>query len=184
LNGTVNPNGTSTTVTFEYGLTTSYGSIAVAAESPVTGSSVTSVSRAVTGLAPATLYHFRVVAVNAGGTTPGLDQTFTTNPLGPAVTTGSATGVTASGATLNGLVNALNASTTVTFEYGLTASYGSTVDAVESPVTGSSETPVSKAITGLAPNTLYHYRIVGVNSFGTTNGLDRTFITAAVVERC
>ena len=179
LNGSVNAYGTSTAVTFEYGPTTGYGTTVTAAESPVTGSDDTSVSKEITGLAPATLYHYRVIAVNAGGITNGLDQTFTTNPLGPTANTNPATGVTTTGATLNGIVNAVNASTTVTFEYGQTASYGSTVTADQSPVTGSSDTPVSKAITGLAPNTQYHFRAAGVNTNGSAQGSDLTFTTSA-----
>jgi len=49
LNGTVNANGDSTTVTFEYGLTTSYGNTVTAAQSPVTGATPTAVSKAITG---------------------------------------------------------------------------------------------------------------------------------------
>jgi phosphodiesterase/alkaline phosphatase D-like protein len=180
LNGTVNASGSSTAVTFEYGLTTGYGSSVTATQSPATASSDTPVSKAISGLSPATLYHFRVVAVSAGGTMHGLDQTFTTNPLGPGATTGSASSITAGGATLNGTVNALGTSADVSFVYGLTTGYGSSVTAAESPVTGSSDTPVSKAISGLTPNTVYHFRVVGVNTNGTTNGLDQTFTTAAI----
>ena len=97
----------------------------------------------------------------------------------PTVTTDAATGVSSSGATLNGTVNANNDSTTVTFEYGLTTSYGTTVTADQSPVTGSVDTAVSKAITGLSATTLYHYRVVGTNSGGATNGADMTFTTSA-----
>ncbi|HPG40304.1 MAG TPA: FlgD immunoglobulin-like domain containing protein [bacterium] len=93
------------------------------------------------------------------------------------VTTDAAANVSADGATLNGTVNANNASTTVTFEYGLTTGYGSTVTADESPVTGGTATAVSYTLTGLLPGTTYHYRAVGVNSKGTTNGDDVTFDT-------
>ncbi len=95
----------------------------------------------------------------------------------PVVTTNAVSSITVGGATLNGTVNANNASTTVTFEYGLDTAYGNSVTAEQSPVTGMSSTAVSKAITGLTPNTLYHYRVVGSNVAGTTNGLDQTFTT-------
>ena len=101
------------------------------------------------------------------------------NSLGspPMVTTGAATNVTTNSATLNGIVNANNASTTVTFQYGLTTSYGSTVTADQSPVTGSTNTAVSKGITGLTLSTTYHYRLVAVSSKGTSYGSDMTFMT-------
>ncbi len=179
VNGTVNAYNNSTTVTFEYGETVAYGTTVTAAESPVTGNTATAVSYALTGLTPNTLYHYRVVGVNGAGTTNGGDMTFTTLPVPPVVTTSAATGIGTTTATLNGTVNANNASTTVTFEYGLTSVYGTTVTADQSPVTGITDTAVSSALTGLTPNTTYHYRVVGVNPGGTTNGADMTFTTAA-----
>jgi uncharacterized protein (TIGR02145 family) len=65
LNGIVNTYGLSTTVTFEYGTTTGYGSIVTATQSPVTGDSITNVSVNISGLTPRTPYHFRVRAENS-----------------------------------------------------------------------------------------------------------------------
>jgi hypothetical protein len=78
LNGTVNPQGANTSVTFQYGTTTGYGSTATVTGSPFTGSSGTSVSAALTGLLPGTLYHYQVLATNSTDSTPGTDMTFTT----------------------------------------------------------------------------------------------------------
>ena len=177
LNGIVNAKGSSTTVTFEYGTDAGYGTTVTADQSPVTGSTDTAVSKTIGGLAPDTTYHYRVVGVNADGTTNGVDITFTTLPDAPSATTGVATAVSSSSATLNGVVNAKGSSTTVTFEYGTDAGYGTTVTADQSPVTGSTDTAVSKTIGGLAPDTTYHYRVVVVNAVGTTNGVDITFTT-------
>ncbi|NSW94707.1 MAG: fibronectin type III domain-containing protein, partial [Bacteroidales bacterium] len=178
LNGTVNASGSSTTVTFEYGLTTSYGSSVTATQSPLTGSSNTVVSAAITGLTPGTTYHYRVKAVNCGGTVNGTDQTFTTSCPSATATTNAASGVGNTTATLNGTVNAKGTTATVTFEYGLTTSYGSTVTATPSPVTGSSNTDVSASVTGLTPGTTYHFRVKAVNCGGTVNGSDQTFTTS------
>ena len=95
----------------------------------------------------------------------------------PTVSTNAASNITTNSATLNGTVNANNASTTATFEYGLTTAYGTTVTADESPVTGSADTPVSKGISGLSQGVTYHYRAVGVNSQETTYGSDQAFTT-------
>ncbi len=182
LNGTVNANNLSTTVSFEYGTTTSYGQTTAATPATVTGTTVTSVSGAITGLTANTLYHFRVKAVNSGGTTYGSDMTFTTSQIStaPVVTTTSATSIVQTGATLNGTVNANNLSTTVSFEYGTTTSYGQTTAATPATVTGTTVTSVSGAITGLTANTLYHFRVKAVNSGGTTYGSDMTFTTSQI----
>jgi len=95
----------------------------------------------------------------------------------PNVTTNAETNVTTNSATLNGTVNANGTSTTVTFEYGTDTNYGTTVAGSPSPVTGNSDTPVSANITGLLPNTNYHYRVVATNAGGTTSGLDEMFTT-------
>jgi len=105
------------------------------------------------------------------------DVTITNVPLPPTVSTNSATKIATSGATLNGTVNAKGESTTVTFEYGLTTAYGTTVGASPCPVTGSSAVAVSAAISGLSANTVYHYRVKGESSGGITYGNDLTFTT-------
>jgi filamentous hemagglutinin family protein len=100
--------------------------------------------------------------------------------VGPIVTTNAASAVTATGATLNGTVSSNGATTTVTFQYGLTTAYGSTATAAQSPLaSGASGVSVSAAVGGLTCNTLYHFRVVGANTNGTTNGADATFTTAA-----
>jgi hypothetical protein len=177
LNGTVNANYLSTIVTFEYGLTTSYGSTATAAQSPVTGSTNTSVSAALTGLSAGTTYHFRLKTVNSLGTVYGADMSFTTLGQTPGSTTVAATSILTTSATVNGTVNANYLSSVVTFEYGLTTSYGSTATATPSPVTGNTSTSVSANISGLSAGTTYHFRVKAVNSLGTTYGTDLTFVT-------
>lgn len=177
LNGTVNANNDNTTVSFEYGLDTSYGKALEATPNPVTGATDTAISASLPRLEPNTTYHYRAVGENGGGTTYGDDMTFTTTTVPPTVTTDAASGISTSGATLNGTVNANNDTTTVTFEYGLTTSYGTTTTAVPGTATGLANTPVSLELTGLSNDTTYHYRVVGQNSAGTTYGADMTFTT-------
>ncbi|MDD3853430.1 MAG: fibronectin type III domain-containing protein, partial [Syntrophomonadaceae bacterium] len=178
LNGTVNANNAETTVTFEYGTSFAYGSAAYATPSSVTGTANTNVSKTLTGLTPNTTYHYRVKGVNAGGTNNGEDLTFTTTAVAPTVTSNAGSGVSTTEATLNGTVNANNAETTVTFEYGTTTAYGTTVDASPSPVTGTADTAVSSTLTGLIKNTTYHYRVKGENAGGTSYGGDLAFTTS------
>src|SRR5437868_5094970 len=63
LHGTVNPNGASTTYYFQWGLTTSYGSNS-APRSAGNGVRRVSVERRAKGLAPGTVYHYRLVATS------------------------------------------------------------------------------------------------------------------------
>jgi uncharacterized protein (TIGR02145 family) len=78
LNGSVNANNSSATVTFEYGTSTSYGIGVPANPSPVTGTAPVNVNASISGLTPGTDYHFRVKAVNSVGTAYGNDMTFKT----------------------------------------------------------------------------------------------------------
>ena len=78
LNATVNPQKAETTYQFEYGTTLAYGSkVPVTAKSAGSGGTDVAVSEAVAGLSPGTTYHYRVVATNAAGATPGKDVAFT-----------------------------------------------------------------------------------------------------------
>ncbi len=94
------------------------------------------------------------------------------------VTTTAASGATLTGAVLNGSVNPNGTSMTVTFEYGLTPAYGTVVTATQSPVSGSGDQAVSATLTGLTPNTTYHFHAVGNNTAGITDGGDLMFTTA------
>lgn len=94
---------------------------------------------------------------------------------GPVATTNAATSITTSAAMLNGLVNANGSTASVSFEYGATTSYGSTVAASPATVTGSSPTAVSANITGLTANSTIHYRVKAVGTNGTSYGLDVSF---------
>jgi predicted secreted protein len=176
LNGTVNPNGRATTVYFEYGTSTSYGS-KTSSVSAGGGTSNVAVSRSVSGLKAATTYHFRVVATSDAGTARGSDLSFTTGGA-PIVTAGSVAQIGPTSATVGGAVNPGGHSTTWYVEYGTTTSYGSKTSAANAGA-GTANVPVSVTLTGLTPGTLYHYRIVAANSIGTTRGADSALTTIA-----
>ncbi|MFH0887881.1 MAG: hypothetical protein V1871_01580, partial [Planctomycetota bacterium] len=175
LNGTVNPNGVATNVYFEYGRTTTYN-LYTSYQYIGDGTTDINASANITGLSINTTYNFRIKAVRGGSTYDGANLTFTTPGLTPVCVTGFATNVSYGSAQLNGTVNANTLATTAYFNYGLTASYGSTT--LSSPIgSGMSNFPVTTTISGLLENTLYNFRIVGTNSAGTTYGNNRTFTT-------
>jgi hypothetical protein len=178
--GTVNAEGTATTWYFQYGLATdaSYGS-RTASVSAGSSTGNVQVSRSLTGLTPATSYHFQIVATSSVATTYGADVSFNTSAA-PAVITGAATNLTTSSATLNGIVNAEALGTNWYFQYGPTTSYGSktpTTHLAASP----NNTNVSVRITNLASNATYHFRLVATSSSGTTLGADFILTTGLSV---
>jgi hypothetical protein len=76
LNGSLDPHGLPTTVFFQYGTTTSYGSATPTQNQA--GNTYRNITANISGLTPHTIYHFRMVATNGGGTRMGIDRTFTT----------------------------------------------------------------------------------------------------------
>jgi uncharacterized repeat protein (TIGR03803 family) len=178
LTGTVDPNGSATAWQFDYGPDTSYGSVAPALPGTTgSGTAPEIVATNLTGLAPGTTIHFRLRAVNGAGTSLGADFSFTTKQP-PTIVTGTVQNLTANGATLTGTVNPHGSAATWQFEYGTTASYGTLIPAVAG-TTGSGNAPenVSAVLSGLSPNTLYHFRLRATNANGTSLGPDTTFTT-------
>ena len=94
----------------------------------------------------------------------------------PSVTTGAATKVKTTGATVGGTVNPEGVATTYHIDYGLTTGYDAST-AETSAGSGSSPVAVSAVLTGLQENTLYHYRVVATTSVGSADGPDMTFKT-------
>jgi hypothetical protein len=134
-----------------------------------------------TGLKGNSDYLVRLVAGNSVITETSGTTSFHT-PLGPPeVETGPAISITDTNAELTGTIDTLGDQTTYHFEYGTTAAYGSRVPVDGEAPAGMSRTPrpVSRPISGLQPGTTYHFRLVAQNTAGTTEGPDRTFITAA-----
>jgi hypothetical protein len=177
LNGSLNPHGLPTTVQFQYGTTTSYGSTTPLQTQ--NGNTYRNISANTTGLMANTTYHFRIVATNTAGTRFGGDRTFITlAPTGPPVSiTNPATLIAAFSAALNASVDPHGLPTSVHFQYGTTASYGLTTAPTNH--SGNTYVNISRGISGLAANTTYHFRVVSTNTAGTTFGADRTFTTLA-----
>ncbi len=98
----------------------------------------------------------------------------------PTVATGAATNITANSATLNGSVNpnGILPGFGMSFEYGLTTAYGTNPVGTPATATGSTAVNTTTALTGLLPNTTYHYRTKATSpSLVNTFGPDMTFKT-------
>ena len=90
LNATINPGGQRTVYVFQYGLTTAYGA-QTARKSAGSGTANVAVKTGISKLTSGTVYHYRVVATNAQGTSTGKDRQFKTAgqpPAPPGVFTG------------------------------------------------------------------------------------------------
>jgi hypothetical protein len=203
LSAVLNPEGAETTYHFEYLTEAAYQHNLAEGLPAFTGATQTpptklpgdfeahEVTAPLTGLQPGTAYRFRLLAENADGkgTATGSEvATFTTQP--PAeVLEQFALEVTATSATLNAKLNPLGSATEYHFEYLTEGEYqanGKTfTGAKQAPVPdaylGAGEEPVaiSQHIQGLAPGTIYRYRVFAHNAAGPEAATTQDLTTQA-----
>ena len=84
---------------------------------------------------------------------------------GPSAATGAAVGIHSADATLAGSVTARSQPTTYHFDWGLTSAYGASTPETSAGSEASPEA-ITSAVAGLAPSTVYHFRIVATNGGG------------------
>ena len=147
-------------------------------QTPLIPSGETSVS--LEGLACPTTTACMVSGATAHGllTNVGVIESF--GP--PIAVTEAASGIGSSGATVSSTINADGEATSYRFEYGTSTSYGNSMPIPEGSVASEQAAEkVSQALSGLAPETTYHYRVVATNPSGVVNGSDRTFKTTTAV---
>lgn len=97
----------------------------------------------------------------------------------PSVSTGGASQIEYSSATLHGSVNPKGSETFYYFQYGLTKAYTAQTSIVDAGA-GTATVRVAIALSGLIPLTTYHYRLVAVNGIGRNVGSDKSFATRRV----
>ncbi|MDY6988728.1 MAG: hypothetical protein SWQ30_11810 [Thermodesulfobacteriota bacterium] len=123
------------------------------------------------GLVSFWLSHTSVFGVGAGGAG------------GPTAVTGVASAITISTATLTGTINPNGLATTYHFEYGRDTAYGKTTAEADAG-SGSDDVSVDMGIAKLKDDTVYHFRLVAMNSAGVTYGDDMTFKTREDDDIC
>ncbi len=97
---------------------------------------------------------------------------------GPNSDTVGASAITQHTATLSATVNPLDHNVTdCHFNYGATIEYGFTVPCSSSPGGGVGNVSVSAPVSGLQPDTTYHFEISATNSAGSHLGADLAFTT-------
>ncbi len=137
----------------------------------------------VTGTPPANVAHTyapgsytaTLSVAGADGSSDVTNSSVTALPAPGALTNGQ-TNVTPTGATLNGRVDPNGLETSAWFDYGTTTGYGSAT-ATTSVGASTRMAPFAAPVSGLSPNSTYHYRIVARSGAGTTTGTDGTFTT-------
>lgn len=142
------------------------------------------------GLTPATAYDYRISVSSNGGDAEGAAQEFETlPPLPPTVTTGSASLITLTSATIAGTVNAHGGPISdcrlqYTDEAGFQKSgFTGAVSKTCAPnPEGTTNVSVSAKISGLVAGTGYRFRVVATNNSGSAEATDKTFATQA--ETC
>jgi hypothetical protein len=202
LNGTVNPGGFAH-YRFQYRVcaappcASGAFTLAPVPDGTLVGTANVGVSQAITGLVPATTYEVQLIADGTGApvTNPAVPATFTTASIAPTVSNRPASLISDITAQLQADVNPNNLATTYRFEYLTDAEYkanGNSYSGANVPAkapapdgslgSGAASLVVSQTIgtsTPLTPSTAYHFRVVAINSTGTTNGVDQTFTTEA-----
>ncbi len=146
LQASIDPQGQETTYHFEYGTSTSYGaSVPIPDASAGSSNAAVPVSQTISGLEGDTIYHYRVVATDAAGSSYGRDSVFSTAP--PTVTA-----VTPAGGRADGLeavtITGTNLEGATAVEFGSQPAHGFTVSsetsiAAVTPVGGEGEVGVA-----------------------------------------
>ena len=173
LRGSLDSLGTAPTVSvsFEWGLTTSYG-IETTPESKTASGKY---SADLDGLSPNTTYHFRAKAVG-DDKAYGADAQFTTGTTASSVATKHATNISTNSARLNGELASLGtaSSINVSFEYGTaTGSYTHTTADQATTSTGT----FSADLRGLTPGITYYYRAKADGDGAPVYGEEKSFTT-------
>ena len=179
LNGSVNPEGGDTTVSFVYGTDSTLMTGTSIPAQPTDcgcGTSAVPVTAALTGLLPGTTYYDEVVATSAGGTVDGSILSFTTvqEAQAPVVTTQPASQAVPAGQTAT-FTAAASGNPTPTVQWQVSTDSGSTF----SDITGATSTTLTLSNTTTAQNG-DEYQAVFTNSVGTatTNAATLTVNTA------
>ena len=98
-------------------------------------------------------------------------QSQTLEGIGPVTTTETATGITLTGATLNGVVNPNGSATTASFEYSTSPTLGGAAITSGTNIgAGSSDILVSTPVTGLSPGQTYYFQVQASNLNGERYG--------------
>jgi uncharacterized protein (TIGR02145 family) len=141
----------------------------------IIGSGTGSFTSLLDKLSPAIKYYIKAYAVNGIGISYGEEKSFITRGAVPSVDTVTYSELKARSVVLTAIVHGNELSTKVTFEYGITNSYGFSIEGDISPVF--KHDTITAVITGLDPLQLYHFRAKAENVLGNDYFKDAVFTT-------
>jgi NHL repeat len=182
-NGAANPNEPGYQTALEHGAASPYthGTTTTPATLPASKTPQAAGPSLAAGLLPATTYHYTLVATNQYGLrTYGPDHTLTTQPgTPPNATTGAASSITQTTATLSGTINTNGLATSYGFEIATTpGNYGPPT--ALGTVPGGETREVRGGLGELQPGTTYYFRITATSSAGIVHGAEGSFTTLAL----
>lgn len=137
-------------------------------------------SSTLTGLLPGTTYYFRAFATNSSGTGYGNEETLTTDPVLPTLTTSPVQAIMATTASSGGIVTATGGAEVTARGIVWDIQDSPTVSLSTKTIDGGGSGPFVGTISGLTPGTTYYLRAYATNSVGTAYGPELTFITATL----
>lgn len=188
LNGLVGPGGPGTLIGIRTRYRLEYRKVgapswtALSADKDAgNGFGIVPVGHALTDLEANTAYEARLVAYRPFSGLPNsitAPEMFTTQASRPDIDSVYVTGRSQTSATLNARINPNGSATSYRFEYGPTAAYGTTIPVPDAGAgNGVTSLIFSEAISGLSPDTTYHYRLIATNANGANTSPDHTFST-------
>jgi len=186
LNAQINPNGPTgfpTSYRFELSKDGVTWDAATADQSVGDGGAPVTVDDSVAGLEANTLYRVRIVTTRtpAAGEVASPELNFLTDPCPPVVETVGSQHVGDTTAQLVGRLNPGGLETAYWFEWGDTG-YGNQVPVPAASGGAGGETEVvTETLTGLEPESVYHFRLCAQNTLASEKvcGADRVFTTRA-----
>jgi hypothetical protein len=195
LSGTVDPEGAETTYYFEYVSEARYRAALENDTDPYaegedsetrsagSGETAQTISVPISGLRPGETYHYELVATNQFGSRgTGGEHTFTTLAgTPPLASTGGASNIGQTGATLSGTVTTNGLKTNYSFEIGTEPeNYGPAMGL--GSLSGSTTETVSLTLNELQPGTTYYYRVTAANADGAVSGEPESFTTPGLPD--
>jgi subtilisin family serine protease/phosphodiesterase/alkaline phosphatase D-like protein len=177
LNGTVNANNGSTTVSFVYGTDPNFlvnTQTGLASPQTASGNTVTTVGLDISFLDGSTKYYYKLVASNSAASVTSAVETFTTpavtGVLAYAETIRPAKGLDTPATTVTGRINPNGQTTSVRLVYGTDSALitGNKVVDIATKYTGIETVTVSADMTSLTPGVRYYYRFEATNAAGVT----------------